>query len=84
MTGDRYIRWLRESTFVPINTTDSENRLTNHYKVRTMLRTFQTETRGIFKNSQLQIKFTGSYKKKECTAVLAGLYYCTCMVRIMS
>ncbi len=30
------------------------------------IRTFKAENRGIFKNSQLQIRFTGFYKKK-CT-----------------
>ncbi len=45
------------------NTTDSKNRLPNHYEIRTIFRTFQAENRGIFRNSQLQIKFTGSYKK---------------------
>ncbi len=30
------------------------------------LRTFPPEKRGIFKSSQIQINFTGSYKK-ECT-----------------
>ncbi len=33
---------------------------------RNNLKTFQAENRGIFENSQLQIKFTGSYKETEC------------------
>ena len=31
---------------------------------RRISRTLQAENRGIFKNSQLQINFTGSYKKR--------------------
>ena len=32
-------------------------------KNKNNLKTFQAENRGIFKSSQLQINFTGSYKK---------------------
>ncbi len=35
-----------------------------HGKIKNSLRRFQAENRGIFKNSQLQINFTGFYKKK--------------------
>ncbi len=45
-------------------TTDSEIKLPNHYESKNNLRTLQGENRRIFKNSQLQTKFTGSYKKR--------------------
>ncbi len=56
------VRWLREPNFATINTTDSKKGFPMIVKVRT--RIFQAENRGIFKNSQLQINFTASYKNK--------------------
>ena len=46
-------------------------RLPNKCKSKKNLRTFQPENRGIFKNSQLQINFTGS-DKKECISTTHG------------
>ncbi len=39
-------------------------RFPNYCKGKKNLRTFQAENRGIFENSQLQINFNGSYKKR--------------------
>ena len=47
-----------------MNTTDRKKGFQTNGKRKNNLRIFQAESRGIFKNSQLQIIFTGCYEKK--------------------
>ena len=55
----------KSKTIWQFNINDSKIGLQSFVKSRNNLRKFQAGNRGIFKNSQLQIKFTGSYKKRE-------------------
>ncbi len=65
MTANRSIRWSRESTFEPINTTDIKNRLPNHRRVRTISEHFRLKIEEYLRTASFKSNLLVLIKK-EC------------------
>ena len=67
LTAHRYLyQMVKRVSIVPINTTDSENRLPNHYKVRTIKEHFRLKIDKYLRTASFKSNLLVLIKK-ECT-----------------